>query len=85
MNIIYACLESDQIDEASYYLMIAPQFMNEPLYLYEKIVLDFYKELIASRKSLTMKKNFIKCHNILDILNTYGLASTVNALKKLLV
>lgn len=87
LNIIYIFLEKKMMKEAEYFIIFSEQTFNSPLSLYDKVILDFYKNYIYFfNKEDGNEVIFLeKCKNIINQLNYYELTYTVKMLENLLI
>lgn len=87
LNIIYIFLKQKMLKEAEYFIIFSDQNFNTPLSLYDRIVLDFYKNFILYLKKEDKNSTYFleKCKNIVTQLDYYELNYTVKMLENLLI
>ncbi|MFW3589646.1 helix-turn-helix domain-containing protein [Vagococcus fluvialis] len=87
LNIIYIFLKQKMLKEAEYFIIFSDQTFNTPLSLYDRVVLDFYKNFILYLKKEDKNSTYFleKCKNIVTQLDYYELNYTVTMLENLLI
>lgn len=71
LNIVGVCIKQKKINEAEYFLTLLPQVLNNPSYLLEKIISDFYAHLILITKNIEKELHLKTCYQLIELFKKY--------------
>lgn len=84
LNIVGLCIEQKKISEAEYFLTLLPQILNNPSYLLEKMVIDFYEHLILITKNIDKELNIEVCYQLIESFKKYKMTVLSKVLENLI-
>lgn len=83
-TIIELCVKSGKLHEAEYFYNLVSPLVNQPNFLLENLLLDFYKHFFLLTKDIKKKQSIDLCNQHISMLEKYNLTNFSSVLTELL-